>query len=292
MFSVRSGCSSSWASRAAPFRPSSSKVSGPDAVDPDEGGLAHGQDHREAEQNDDGGEDEPVGLLHQRSAPLQLLEPGHQLPLPALHHRGLVVLLMVEAEEMEHAVDHEQGHLVVEGDEVLRRLALRDLGADDDVAHEDGGVGRLGGRARAPAALVGLAATLDQLVVHGEGEHVGRSLTAEEPLVEVGHGLLVDEEHGQLGVAPHALLLEHHAGQAHPAERVDLDLGLLVGDKDLHGLHHLSCCLVGVTMSCTILCRTTSELVRSTKARPGMPSRKARTGADRSDPGRRAGRSG
>jgi hypothetical protein len=144
---------------------------------------------------------------------------------------------VVEAEQVEDAVHDEEGHLVVEGDEMLRRLPLRHLRADDDVAHQDGGVGRLGGRTGAAAALVGLPAAFDELVVHGEGEDVGWPLAAEEPLVEVGHGLLVDEQHGQLGVAPHALLLEDHLGQADPAQGVHLDLGLLVGHEDFDGFH-------------------------------------------------------
>src|SRR5947207_5097276 len=88
-------------------------------------------------------------------ASLELPEAGHELPLPLLHHGRLVVILVVEAEEVEDAVDDEEAELVVERDAVVERLALRHPGADDDVADEDRGVRRLGRRPGAPAALVG-----------------------------------------------------------------------------------------------------------------------------------------
>src|SRR5882724_8928502 len=84
-------------------------------------------------------------------ASLELPEAGHELPFPLLHHGRLLVLLVVEPEEVEDAVDDEEAEFVVDRHVVLQRLSLRHLGADDDVAHQDRGVGRLGGRARAPA---------------------------------------------------------------------------------------------------------------------------------------------
>src|SRR5882762_3141155 len=76
-------------------------------------------------------------------ASLELPEPGHELPFPPLHHGRLVVLLVVEAQQVENAVDHEEAELVVDRHAVVQRLTLRHLGADHDVAHQDRGVGRL-----------------------------------------------------------------------------------------------------------------------------------------------------
>src|SRR5437763_5356196 len=47
-------------------------------------------------------------------ASLELPETGHELPLPLLHHGRLVVVLVVEAEEVEDAVDGDEAELVVE----------------------------------------------------------------------------------------------------------------------------------------------------------------------------------
>src|SRR2546423_1716012 len=93
-------------------------------------------------------------------ASLELPEAGHELPFPLLHHGRLVVLLVVEPQEVEDAMDDEKAELVVDRHTVVQRLALRHLGADDDVAHQDRGVGRLGRRAGATVPLVGLAAAL------------------------------------------------------------------------------------------------------------------------------------
>src|SRR5436305_7673417 len=57
-------------------------------------------------------------------ASLELPEASHQLPLPPLHRGRFVVVLVVEAQEVQHAVDHEQAQLVVDRHAVLHRLAL------------------------------------------------------------------------------------------------------------------------------------------------------------------------
>src|SRR5882724_5772977 len=69
-------------------------------------------------------------------ASFELPEAGHELPFPSFHHGRFVVVLVVEAEEMEDAVDDEEAELVVERDVVVLRLTGRHLGADDDVADE------------------------------------------------------------------------------------------------------------------------------------------------------------
>ena len=57
---------------------------------------------------------------------------------------------------------------------------------------------------------------------------------AHEPLVELGDGVLVDEQQRQLGVAPHALGREHALGQRVPSGPTSTGcVGLLVGDEDL-----------------------------------------------------------
>src|SRR3954469_12346959 len=70
---------------------------------------------------------------------LELPEPGHEFPLPSFHHGRLVVVLVVEAEEVEDTVDDQEAELVVERHVVLLRLAGCHLRADDDVADEDRG---------------------------------------------------------------------------------------------------------------------------------------------------------
>ena len=93
---------------------------------------------------------------------------------------------------------------------------------------------------RARSAVVGPAARADQVVVDREREHVGRAVVAHEPLVELGDRRLVDEQQRQLGVAAHALGVEHRARRAAAsARRRPACVGLLVGDE------HLDAALVG-----------------------------------------------
>ena len=79
-------------------------------------------------------------------------------------------------------------------------------------------------------------ARADEVVLDGEGQHVGRPLPAEEPLVELGDGRLVDEHHRQLGPVPDATVGEDPLGEGDPAAEVDRPVGLLVGTEDL-GAH-------------------------------------------------------
>ena len=75
----------------------------------------------------------------------------------------------------------------------------------------------------------------DDLVLDGEGQHVGGSLLPEEPFVERGHGGLVHEEQRDLGVAHDPLGLEHRPGQGRPPLDVDGLVGLLVGHVEVEG---------------------------------------------------------
>src|SRR6185436_7107709 len=45
---------------------------------------------------------------------LELPEAGHELPFPALHHGCLVIVLVVEAEQVQDAVHDEEAELVVD----------------------------------------------------------------------------------------------------------------------------------------------------------------------------------
>src|SRR6266700_1173030 len=152
----------------------------------------------------------PAGFL------LELPEPSEQLALPLPHRLRLTLLGMVVVQQMQDAVDDEQRHLVVERAVAAVRLPLGHGWAHDDIADHGGWFPRLRRRAGAPPALIGLSAAGRDVVIHGKREHVRRAAAAEEPFVEVGHRLLV----------------EHHAGEPHPAEHVDLHLRLLVGPED------------------------------------------------------------
>src|SRR5205085_1796688 len=96
---------------------------------------------------------------------------------------------------------------------------------------------------------------------------------AEEALGQIGHGVLVDEQHRQLDVAARRLRFEHGFGQAHPAHGVDRLVLLLVGREDLdaHQLIGFSARSYACTMSWTMRWRTTSRPLRWTKAKPSIP---------------------
>ena len=75
-------------------------------------------------------------------------------------------------------------------------VAGGDGGADDDVAEDHRHVVLVGGKPAAGPrpALVGRSPAAFDFLVDGEGEHVGRARLAQEPLVELGDGGLVDEQ--------------------------------------------------------------------------------------------------
>ena len=101
-----------------------------------------------------------------------LLQPEHLLLLVRL---GVVV-----AQQVQHAMDRQEGEFVVERMSGLLRLAGGELRAQHDVAeHRRAGLGR-----------VGAAAWLE--LVHREAHHVGRARQVHPPHVQVGHGRGVD----------------------------------------------------------------------------------------------------
>ena len=162
------------------------------------------------------------------------VEAGEQLGLAGPHGLGLGGLGVVHAQHVQHAVDHQQRHLVVVAARVLGGVAGGHGGADHHVAEQHGGVvvvarrpGRAGGR------RVGPAHRLEGVVVDGERQHVGGAVGAHELLVQVGDDLLGDEEDRQLGVALDALGRQHLGGQRAPAGQLDRLGRLLVGDEHL-----------------------------------------------------------
>src|SRR6185312_17203996 len=72
---------------------------------------------------------------------------------------------------------------------------------------------------------------VDAPLVHREGEHVGRAVPTHPAVVQLGHVVDVDKQHGELGegVDPH--LVEGVPGDGEHGVGVDLDTGL-VGDLD------------------------------------------------------------
>ena len=86
---------------------------------------------------------------------------------------------------------------------------------------------------RPGGARVGEAARFDQFVLEREGQHVGGTHLVHEPLVQLGDGGLVDEQHRQLGVALDALVAEHRLGEQLPPAGLHRHVGLLVADEDL-----------------------------------------------------------
>jgi hypothetical protein len=79
------------------------------------------------------------------------------------------------------------------------------------------------------------------VLVHREGENVGGPFFAEKAFVEVGDGLLVDEQHRELGVALHAFCAQHVLGQAHPPHGVDRLVLLFVGGENVDGHVRTGC---------------------------------------------------
>ena len=139
---------------------------------------------------------------------------------------------MVHAEQVQDSVHEEEGELVLVGAGVAGCLLPGDLRADDDVSEERWHVLVFQRSAAGPARLlVRHAPRADQVVLDGEGQHVGRPLPAEEPFVELGDGRLVDEHHRELGPVPDPAVGEDPLGKGDPAAEVDGPVRLLVGDR-------------------------------------------------------------
>ena len=115
----------------------------------DERRLGQRQQRRGGQQDhDDDGQDDVLGgerrgrgeIRHSAAAgsssgadPVEAVE---QLLLAALHPLGLLVDLVVHAQEVQDPVDHQQGDLVVEGHAVLHGVDGGDGRADDHVAQQ------------------------------------------------------------------------------------------------------------------------------------------------------------
>jgi hypothetical protein len=66
-------------------------------------------------------------------------------------------------------------------------------------------------------------------LVHGEGEHVRGTWLAHPPLVQLGHGPLVDEQHGEFGqrVDPH-LVQREPGDRASPTSSTSMPASLAI----------------------------------------------------------------
>ena len=122
---------------------------GLDPVHAHQAGLGQGQHARGGQEDDDhDDQDDVLGVEavggDQGSGHLGPVEAVEQLLLERLHPLGLGVLLVVHAEQVQQAVHHQEGDLVVEGDLVLGRVAGGHRRADDHVA-EQGQRALLGG---------------------------------------------------------------------------------------------------------------------------------------------------
>ena len=142
--------------------------------------------------------------------------PVEQLALALLHHRLVVGLGVVVAEEVEDPVDQQQGHLVDIHTIIVNRLPCGNSGANHNVAQQH----RL---------IIGHLGGIVDRVVKWKGENIGRAAVAVKVLCpEVGYGLFVHEVdselHARLG---EALGDEHIGGETSPA--VGIDLGARTG---------------------------------------------------------------
>ena len=239
-FQVRGGSVSSFTSSAALRRPSSSRASAFTRV-------MRVSDDSASASND------PSTTSSSTSNPTAHGSAGHPaVPLLSAPHLGaLVVGLVVVAEDVQHPVHHEEPKLR----RVLGIVARRDGGRDHDVAqHPD-------------------AVLVEIVVAERERQHVGRDRLLHVPLVQLGDLVLVDERTRKLTRSwPSAAAWFGELGQrslvdrrrARPAvghEDPGMAAVVVVHRARRHGSTGSACCpnrSYASTMSCTILCRTTS----------------------------------
>ena len=119
---------------------------------------------------------------------------------------------MVVAEQVEDAVNGEQHHLLHGAVTCRGRLLGRDPGAYDEVAEH--------------ALHRGLAVAGPQLV-HREAHHVGRAFQRHPPLMQLGYGIGIHEQDGQIGLGTHAHLVHHPQAQVGERLCVDVPDGLV-----------------------------------------------------------------
>jgi hypothetical protein len=130
---------------------------------------------------------------------------------------------VVIPEEMQHTVHGEQLKLRLRAVPGCPRLLRRDLRAQHHVAEQ----ARVGGWLLAPA---GLRRTE---LVHRERQHVRRARLPHPALVQLGHRLLVNDEHGQLRQRVNPQLIQRVPGHRGEPGLVDLHAGL-IRDIDAH----------------------------------------------------------
>ena len=130
---------------------------------------------------------------------------------------------VVIAEEMEDAVHGEQLKLCLRAVPGRPRLLGRDLRAQHHIAEQ----ARVGGRLLAPAGL------RRPELVHRERQHIRRARLPHPALVQLGHRLLVDNEHGKLRQRVDPQLIQRVPGHRGEPGLVDLHAGL-IRDIDAH----------------------------------------------------------
>jgi hypothetical protein len=197
---------------------------------------------------------------------LQAVPPGFQQLLLQAEHLGVLLrFCVVIAQEMQYAVHGEQLKFRLRA--VPGRLCLlgRDLRAEHNVAEQAG----VGGRLLAPAGL------RRPELVHRERQHVRRARLPHPALVQLGHRLLIDNEHGQLRQRVDPQLIQRVPGHRGEPGLVDLHAGL-IRDIDAHlrlvflwlvcwPLCAASCFSYASTIFPTSRCLTTSWLVSLAK---------------------------
>jgi hypothetical protein len=174
------------------------------------------------------GLDRPVTRI---AAAVAFRAPGGQQPvLQAEHGRMLVRLGVVIPEQVQDAVRAQQVELVLHAVIPLPGLHDRHLGAQHHVTEQ----GLADILVRAVLRLAAAGRRRAQLV-HGEGKHVGRPGLPQPALMQVGHGRLVHQQHGELGQRMHPHTVQHVPGQGGQPGLVDRH-ARLVGDLDAHVL--------------------------------------------------------
>jgi hypothetical protein len=172
---------------------------------------------------------------------------------------------VVVAEQVKDPVHGQQLELRLGAVPRRPRLRRRYLRAEHHVTEQAGVRGRL-----LPAAGLRRAQ-----LVHRERQHIGRAWLPHPALVQLGHRLLVDDQHGQLRQWMDPQLIQRVPGHRGESGLVDLHAGL-IRDIDAHlrlvflwlvcwPLCAASCFSYASTIFPTSRCLTTSWLVSLAK---------------------------
>jgi hypothetical protein len=137
---------------------------------------------------------------------------------------------MVVSEQVEETVHAQQLQLLLGAVARVAGLGRGHLRAQDHVAQQARiGPGLLGAR---PAGVDPGQVRRPQLV-HGEGQDIGRARLPHPALVQLGHGLLVHQQDGQLRQGMNTHLVKDVARDRHQGDLVGPD-ARLVGDVNAH----------------------------------------------------------